>query len=65
MTEGELRKKIGNAKFDEIRTLVQKAKAEGKSPDEIAALVRTRFRGDPDVIDNVQTFVEAEIPHAR
>lgn len=52
MTIDELKKKIGNAKYEEIMALVRKAKAEGKSTDEIVAQIRAKFGNElapPDV----------------
>ena len=45
MTKKELEKKLGKAKVKEIEAHVRKLKREmkGKSPDEIAEAVRTRY----------------------
>ena len=43
MDEKTLRKKLGDKKYEEIHKHVQKLKAAGKSPDDIAEEVRTKF----------------------
>lgn len=43
MNEKALRKKIGDEKFEKIARHVEKLKAAGKGPDEIAEAIRSKF----------------------
>jgi hypothetical protein len=49
----ELRRKIGDERFEEIAELVKKLKAKGKSPDQIARAVRRKY---PDVVESVMAY---------
>lgn len=58
MTEEELRKRLGDASFDEMKKTVQDAKARGENPDQIVAAVRAKFQAITGVANNVQTFIQ-------
>jgi hypothetical protein len=45
----ELRRRIGSKKVNEIKAFVKKAKASGKSPDDIIGDIRRKFSKDLEV----------------
>jgi hypothetical protein len=64
MTVDELKKKIGTAKYEEIVALARKAKAEGKSTNEIVALIQAKFSKDfvPAEIRDIEPLIQVNIP---
>jgi len=65
MNEKDLRRTLGNEKVDELKDMIKKAKAAGKSPDELKEVVRTFVERQIDHFKHVNSHIQIFVPPDR